>query len=58
VLWKTKMPSILIETGFLSNKNDRNLLTSDSGIVKIANNITFSIIDFKRSIENTQIKSN
>jgi len=57
VLWKTKMPSILIETGFLSNKSDRNLLTSPEGVDKITDNITYSLIDFKQSIENVQAKN-
>jgi N-acetylmuramoyl-L-alanine amidase len=56
VLWKTKMPSILIETGFLSNKNDRILLTSDDGVDKITDNIKRSLVDFKQSIENVQVK--
>lgn len=56
VLWKTKMPSILIETGFLSNKNDRILLTSDEGVDKITDNIKRSLVDFKQSIENVQVK--
>ncbi|MFZ4797605.1 MAG: N-acetylmuramoyl-L-alanine amidase family protein [Bacteroidia bacterium] len=58
VLWKTKMPSILIETGFLSNKNDRKLLTSEEGVDKITENITNSLVDFKQSIENVQVKNN
>ncbi len=52
VLWKTKMPSILIETGFLSNKNDRQLLTSKEGVEKIATNITLSVSEFKQYVEN------
>ena len=43
VLWKTKMPSVLIETGFLSNKQDRILLTSKSGVDKIVNAIANSV---------------
>ncbi len=31
VLWKTAMPSILIETGFLSNASDLKLLNSEKG---------------------------
>lgn len=58
VLWKTKMPSILIETGFLSNKNDRVLLTSNDGVDKITDNIKNSLVDFKHSIENVQVKVN
>lgn len=36
VLWKTAMPSILIETGFLSNANDLTLLNSEEGRSKLA----------------------
>jgi N-acetylmuramoyl-L-alanine amidase len=52
------MPSILIETGFLSNKSDRALLTSEEGITKITSNITSSLSDFKHSIEGVQAKNN
>ncbi len=31
VLWKTTMPSILIETGFISNSNEEAYLNSDQG---------------------------
>lgn len=36
VLWKTAMPSVLVETGFLSNVDDLKLLNSDSGRDKLA----------------------
>ncbi len=34
VLWKTAMPSVLVETGFLTNSKDRQYLSSDSGSTK------------------------
>ncbi len=40
VLWKTAMPSILIETGFLSNTGDLNLLNSDDG----RKNLSYSLM--------------
>ncbi len=52
VLWKTKMPSILIETGFLSNKTDRYLLTSNEGVEKVAHNIALAVKEFKQNAEN------
>ena len=39
VLRKTKMPAVLIEAGFLSNKKDKDLLNSTAGRIKIANKI-------------------
>ncbi len=36
VLWKTTMPSILVETGFLTNPDDKKFLTSDDGKDEIA----------------------
>ena len=51
------LPSFTVkETGFLSNKNDRILLTSDDGVDKITDNIKYSLVDFKQSIENIQVK--
>lgn len=39
VLRKTKMPAVLIEAGFLSNKKDKALLNTETGRTKIANKI-------------------
>jgi len=36
VLWKTAMPSILIETGFMSNADDLKLLNSEEGRKKLS----------------------
>jgi N-acetylmuramoyl-L-alanine amidase len=51
VLWKTKMPSILIETGFLSNIEDRKYLTSKEGIDKMSNSIVDAILEYKKTYE-------
>ena len=51
VLWRSKMPSILIETGFLSNKNDRSQLTSNEGQQKIVDAITKGVIEYKKQVE-------
>lgn len=40
------MPSLLVETGFLSNSNDRQKLISVSGRNQISRGITKSIIDY------------
>jgi N-acetylmuramoyl-L-alanine amidase len=39
VLWKTKMPSVLIETGFLSNKEEEKFLASEKGQNQLAYSI-------------------
>lgn len=43
ILKQTAMPSILIETGFLSNKRDRQRLISEKGQSKIAESIAYAI---------------
>jgi len=52
VLWKTSMPSILIETGFLSNQREEAYLMSDAGQNNIANSIFRAFCDYKRVIDN------
>jgi N-acetylmuramoyl-L-alanine amidase len=47
VLWKTTMPSVLIETGFLSNDTERKFLTSSSGQDSIATSIYRAFKEFK-----------
>lgn len=53
VLYKTTMPSILIETGFLSNAKEEKMLSSDDGQVYIASAIFRAVKDYKRTIEKT-----
>lgn len=47
VLVGASMPSVLIETGFLSNKRDADFLRQDKGQQQIANSILNSIRNFK-----------
>ncbi|RYD81978.1 MAG: N-acetylmuramoyl-L-alanine amidase [Sphingobacteriales bacterium] len=54
VLWKTTMPSILIETGFLSNTAERKYLTSDSGQTYLASGIYRAFKEFKTEVEATR----
>ncbi len=49
VLYKTTMPGILIETGFLSNKNDEKFLNSQEGQLKISQAITTAVSDYKEA---------
>jgi N-acetylmuramoyl-L-alanine amidase len=51
VLWRSKMPSVLIETGFLSNKAERAYLTSDEGQHQLARAIASSVLEYKSKLE-------
>ncbi len=51
VLWKTSMPSILVESGFLSNPAEREYLNSKTGQVYLASAIFRAFRDFKIEIE-------
>ena len=51
VLWKTTMPSVLVETGFLTNAKDEAYLTSEKGKNESARNIFEAIRDFKVKLE-------
>lgn len=51
VLWDTSMPSVLIETGFLSNQSEENYLNSESGRLYIASGIFRAIRDYKNELE-------
>ncbi len=53
VLWQTSMPSILVETGFLSNPNEEKYLASDNGQDHIASAIFRAFRDYKYDIEST-----
>ena len=45
------MPSVLIETGFLSNKKDEYFLNSSNGQTKIAESIFAAIKKFREVYE-------
>jgi N-acetylmuramoyl-L-alanine amidase len=51
VLYKTTMPSVLVEAGFLSNAEEEKFLTSDNGQEFIASAIFRAFINFKKRIE-------
>lgn len=51
VLYKTTMPSVLIETGFISNLNEEKLLMSETGQNNIALSIYNAVKDYKTSVE-------
>lgn len=51
VLYKTTMPGVLIETGFLSNPDDEQFLLSETGKNKIAGSIADAVIKYKNDVE-------
>jgi N-acetylmuramoyl-L-alanine amidase len=50
VLHQTVMPSILVETGFITNKKEGAFLNSKSGQKKIAKSISDAILKYKNSL--------
>jgi len=51
VLYKTTMPGVLIETGYLSNPKDEKFLNSNDGQVFIASAIYRAFKEYKKEIE-------
>ncbi len=51
VLWRTTMPSVLIEVGFLSNASDRTTLNNASNRQKIADDIFNAFSSFKKQYD-------
>jgi N-acetylmuramoyl-L-alanine amidase len=58
VLYKTFMPSILIETGFLSNDKEEKFLASSKGQEDIASAIFRAFQQYKGSIESAKLQEN
>jgi N-acetylmuramoyl-L-alanine amidase len=56
VLQAVAMPSILVETGFISNPNEEEYLNSNNGQNEIARCIVQALKRYKYSIENQQVK--
>jgi hypothetical protein len=51
VLYKTAMPSVLIENGFLTNENDQRFLISDAGQASMASSIYRAFKSYKSELE-------
>jgi N-acetylmuramoyl-L-alanine amidase len=51
VLWKTTMPSVLVETGFISNATEEQYLLSESGKDYLASSIYRAFKSYKNAIE-------
>jgi len=52
VLWKTAMPSVLIELGYLTNASEEKYLTNKTNQVYLASGIYRAIKEYKTEIEN------
>jgi N-acetylmuramoyl-L-alanine amidase len=52
VLKETTMPSVLIETGFLSNTNEENYLYTKKGQTEVATAILEAFTNYKKEVEN------
>jgi N-acetylmuramoyl-L-alanine amidase len=51
VLWRTTMPSVLIETGFLSNSPEEKFLATEEGQELIASGIYRAFKEYKTEVE-------
>ncbi|MBY0433798.1 MAG: N-acetylmuramoyl-L-alanine amidase, partial [Cyclobacteriaceae bacterium] len=51
VLWRTAMPSVLIEVGFLTNQKEEKFLSDESGQDLIASGIYRAFKDYKTQME-------
>ncbi|MEJ7611639.1 MAG: N-acetylmuramoyl-L-alanine amidase [Ferruginibacter sp.] len=54
VLSATKMPAILIETGYINNPEDERYINSEKGQQEIAEAITRAVVRYKAQLENTK----
>ncbi|MFO8128878.1 MAG: N-acetylmuramoyl-L-alanine amidase [Bacteroidales bacterium] len=57
VLFKTAMPGVLIETGFLTNASEERFLASEEGQVYIASAIYRAFKEYKYELENGETAS-
>jgi N-acetylmuramoyl-L-alanine amidase len=55
VLQATAMPSILVETGFVNNREEEDYLDSDKGQNEVAYAIMRAVLHYKTSLENGNI---
>jgi N-acetylmuramoyl-L-alanine amidase len=60
VLRETYMPSVLVELGFITNNNERQYLTSNSGQESVAESIYDGVLAYikNRDVNFTEIKDN
>ena len=51
VLWRTTMPSVLVETGYLTNADEEDFLASDEGRDRITNAVYKAFEQYKHDME-------
>ncbi|MCX7954291.1 MAG: N-acetylmuramoyl-L-alanine amidase [Bacteroidales bacterium] len=56
VLWKTTMPAVLTEIGFITNESERNYLKDEKNHYKYARCLYNAIVRYKNYIENANYK--
>jgi N-acetylmuramoyl-L-alanine amidase len=54
VLWRTAMPSVLVEIGFLSNAEEEKYLNSEKGQAHIASGLYRAFRDYKEDVESVE----
>ena len=55
VLQATGMPSVLVEIGFITNKEEEDYINSDKGQDEIVSNIVNALKDYKQRLESRQL---
>ncbi|MDR0814272.1 MAG: N-acetylmuramoyl-L-alanine amidase [Bacteroidales bacterium] len=55
VLWKTTMPSVLVEVGFISNEEEENYISSKSGKEELASSIFKAFCAYKSKIDERNV---
>jgi N-acetylmuramoyl-L-alanine amidase len=58
VLWRTSMPSVLVEAGFLTNAEERKYLSSETGKATVANSVFQALKTYKTKTEAQSSKHN
>jgi len=58
VLYKTSMPSVLVEIGFLSNRKDEKYLSASHGQESLVFSLYQAFLDYKSSIEGIKTVAN
>ncbi len=57
VLQATGMPSVLVEIGFITNKEEEEYINSEKGQEEIVTNIVNALKDYRQKLESRQISS-
>ncbi|MCX6241843.1 MAG: N-acetylmuramoyl-L-alanine amidase [Bacteroidetes bacterium] len=58
VLYKTTMPSVLVETGYLSNPSEETFMVTDKGQEYIASSVFRAFKTFKQNVEHPEMAIN